>query len=330
MLDIQAEGASIPMSPRLRALSCGVVAAFLPAPALFAAPIRLDPPTVHQGAEATTIIQLTVTAGATGAPNGFTIEWIPRSLHDALAGWPADPRDPRIHSVIYFGSPSLNTTGGTDSFLLGPGESATIEIGDIFDETGVIATSAAEMAAGTEYAIRVRANGDAGMPDGEGVLPSSSRGTTHMCRTKRNDGDDREECVHSQGWWKSHPDAWPVSHLRLGDVLYTKPQLLAIWKKPAAGNGLISLAHQLMAAKLNLVAGAVATPSLGSAIAAADALIGTKVIPPVGSGRLGPGSTSGLTDDLEEFNTEEGHDVECHVITPAKPSTWGRVKSLYR
>jgi len=317
------------MPRQLRIAVQSVTHVLLTVSAALAAPTQLDSPALVQGLEATTLIHLDVTAGASGAPNGFTVEWIPRSLHDALGGWPEDPLDPRIHFAIYLGTPSLNTVEGTTSFLLGPGESARVEIGDIFDETGVLATHSEEMAVGTEYAIRVRANGAGGMTGGGGgLVPSSPNSHTYFCRTKKNDG--LEDCVHSQGYWKTHPTGWPASNLRLGNIIYSKTQLLAIWHKPAAGNGLISLAHQLMAAKLNVIAGAVAPASVTAAISAADALIGTRIIPPIGTGYLQPRTTSSLTDDLEEFNTEEDDDVECHVITSVTPSTWGRVKAMYR
>jgi hypothetical protein len=299
-------------------------------PAAFATPAQLDPPDVGQVLEATSIVHLDVTAGQTGAPNGFTIEWIPRVLYDMLGGWPTDSADPNIRSAIYLGSPTLNTVEGTTSFLLGPNEMATVEIGDIFDETGVLSsTGTGEMAAGTEYAVRVRANGDGGMTGGSGNLisPSSNSGT-YFCHTKPNDG--LEDCVHSQGYWKTHSSVWPVSTLKLGNIIYTKTQLLAIWNTPAAGNGLISLAHQLMAAKLNILSGAQAPSLIVSAVNTADALIGNLIIPPIGAGYLAPGVTSHLTDDLEEFNTEENGDVQCQAPTEAQASTWGRLKARYR
>jgi hypothetical protein len=288
----------------------------------------LDIPSVEQGTEATTLVQLTVTAGLSGAPNGFTIEWITRSLYDQLAGWPEDPFDPRIHAASFLGSPSLNTEDGTHSFLLGAGQSATIEIGDIFDETGVLATSAGELAVGTEYAVRVRANGEGGISDGGGSLvPGSPNSETYFCRTKENEG--REDCVHSQGYWKTHPNEWPVGSLRLGNIIYTKAQCLAIWDTPAAGNGLISLAHQLMAAKLNIIAGAIAPASVTTAIASADALIGNKIIAPFGTGYIAPATSSALTETLEDFNTEE-QDIECHHVTSARQATWGQLKTIFR
>lgn len=320
---------------RLLALACvGLLAA---TPSLAAEPVVLDAPELAPGTEASTIIHLDVTAGVSGAPNGFTIEWMPRTTFDALGGWPADATDPAISSAIFLGSPTLNTVDGTLSFLLGPGELATIEIGDVFDETGVQASNAGEMTSGTEYVVRVRANGEGGLPTGGdnltfGSESSAMGGSTYSptCHAWTKSHDDHVECVHSQGYWKTHPEKWPVSSIRLGNVIYTKTQALAIWNTPAAGNGLISLAHQLMAAKLNIIAGAVPPSAIVGAISTADALIGTKIIPPIGSGFIAPATTSHLTDDLEEFNTEENGDIACQKTTPTRSSTWAEVKAMYR
>lgn len=108
-------------------------------------------------------------------------------------------------------------------------------------------------------------------------------------------------CTLTQGYWKNHPSDWPVSSLTLGTVSYTKDQLLTILKTPVKGNGLISLAHQLIAAKLNIASGA-SGGAITSAITDADNLIGGKVIPPVGSGFLSTASTAGLTGSLDNFN----------------------------
>jgi hypothetical protein len=69
-----------------------------------------------------------------------------------------------------------------------------------------------------------------------------------------------------------------------------------------AGNGLISLAHQLIAAKLNVARGADGS-TIASAIAAADALIGSLVVPPAGGGSLAPGTTSALVQTLDNYNS---------------------------
>jgi hypothetical protein len=91
-----------------------------------------------------------------------------------------------------------------------------------------------------------------------------------------------------------------VNDLTLGTVNYTEAQLLQILNQPAQGNGLVIVAHQLIAAKLNIANGADPTDA-AQAIADADAMIGL-VIPPIGSGYLPSSQTSDLTETLTEYN----------------------------
>ena len=108
-------------------------------------------------------------------------------------------------------------------------------------------------------------------------------------------------CVRGQGYWKNHPDQWPVTELQLGNVTYDQQQLLDILHQPVRGNGLVSLAHHLIAAKLNIAAGA--DPScVEETIAEADALIGDLVVPPVGDGYLAPRDVEAIKDILEDYN----------------------------
>src|SRR2546430_5464229 len=99
---------------------------------------------------------------------------MPRRESDAVGGCPADDTSPAIQSAIYLGKPTLNTIEGTTTFLLGPGQVASVEIGDIFDETGVQSATPGELTSGTVYVFRVSANGDAGVSTGgNGLLPGS-------------------------------------------------------------------------------------------------------------------------------------------------------------
>ena len=292
-------------------------------------PVELDPPDLLPGIPGSSLIGLDITAGMSGAPNGFTIEWLTLDQYNALGGFPVDPTDPAIHSAIFLGFPTLNTVDGTVTFQLAPGDIATIQIGDIFDETGVQANDTNELSPGTDYVFRVKANGDPGLIGGSGsLLPSSPYSPPATCHTKPH--DDPHDCVHSQGYWKEHPNLWPVSSLKLGSIIYTKAQLLLILKKSANGNGLISLAHQLIAAKLNIASGAIPPPIITGAITTADALIGAKIIPPIGSGFIAPKTTSHLTDDLEEFNDDEDEHHSCKTPTATTLHTWGEVKAMYR
>jgi hypothetical protein len=97
----------------------------------------------------------------------------------------------------------------------------------------------------------------------------------------------------------------------LGNVPYTDAQLCAIFNTAGSGNGLITLAHQLIAAKLNIAAGADPT-AVAAAISSADALIGNLVVPPTGGSTdsVANSATSALTATLADYNegdTGPGH-----------------------
>jgi hypothetical protein len=95
----------------------------------------------------------------------------------------------------------------------------------------------------------------------------------------------------------------------LGTLNYTQVQLLQIFNRPAAGNGLVALAHQLITAKLNIANGANRS-AIQTAVTSAGALIGTLVVPPIGNGFLSSGATSTLTSELDNYNmgvTGPGH-----------------------
>jgi len=94
--------------------------------------------------------------------------------------------------------------------------------------------------------------------------------------------------------------------MNLGNVAYTASQLDDILDEPSGGNALLILAHQLIAAKLNILAGANPAP-VSSTIASADEAIGSLVIPPVGADDVDPSSPLGqtmvgLADTLDDYN----------------------------
>lgn len=111
-----------------------------------------------------------------------------------------------------------------------------------------------------------------------------------------------KDCSFSQGYWENHPSAWPTNNLTLGTVTYNKVQLLSILGQPVKGNGLVSLAHQLIAADLNIVSGASEPAAIAAAITQANLIIGNKRIPPVGSGSVPTSSVSSLVTILDNYN----------------------------
>ena len=73
-------------------------------------------------------------------------------------------------------------------------------------------------------------------------------------------------CTLTQGYWKNHEAAWPVTELTLGDRDYSQEELLELlWTPPAGGDASLILGHQLIAAELNLAAGAALSPAIEEA-----------------------------------------------------------------
>ena len=290
---------------------------------LAAAPVfaaTLDAPTVTRLASGHGKIVLQVTAGPSGAPNGFAIYWMTQADYDNYGDvWPSTEAYPGLGWAHFTGVPTLNTFGGS-SFILGPNQSVIVEIGDLADESGLTTNSPDELTYGTtfstDYVFCTWAIG--GVSGTRSDFSLNAAGTTL----------ESQNCTFTQGYWKTHPSAWPVLNLTLGSVNYTQAQLLQILGQSVNGNGLVSLAHQLIAAKLNIANGADPTV-IAATISAADALIGALVVPPIGAGFLDPSNTASLTQALDDWNngiTGPGHCGD----TPTRSSSWGRLKSLYR
>jgi hypothetical protein len=71
------------------------------------------------------------------------------------------------------------------------------------------------------------------------------------------------ECPLTQGFWKNHPAAWGVDSggLVIGGQSYTQAELITILQTPpSGGNAALILAHQLIAAQLNVDTGSHFTP----------------------------------------------------------------------
>ncbi len=131
-------------------------------------------------------------------------------------------------------------------------------------------------------------------------------------------GGAGDGCTLTQGFWKNHEEAWPVATLTLGTRSYTQAELLAILREPVRGNGLVSLAHQLIAAKLNVAAGADDT-DVASAILAADLILANLVVPPVGTDTVKPSETATIAGRLDDFNNGAFGPGHCDDGPPPPP-----------
>lgn len=305
-------------SHRVPWLVCGLSLLLASVPLVALAQESLDTPELSVVSVGQGKVRLGVAAGPSGAPGGFTISWM--RAGDFVARdrtWPNGASD-QVVQISFTGVATLNTWGeATREYRLQPNESLDTEIGDLADETGVAGTTLGELGAGTEYVFRVSANGTA---TADASAPSLTLSGATLLQ-----GHD---CTYTQGYWRNHPADWPVESLVLGSVSYGKSQLLQILDGSVRGNGLVSLAHQIIAVKLNVAAGA--NPGdVAAALASADAAIGSLVVPPVGAGSLAPGSTSELTQVLDDYNNGVSGPGHCGGV-PALAPSWGRLKDLYR
>ncbi len=283
-----------------------LVAALLASPALAQKTGVMSTPIIACGAGTTgASIHINFTAGSpTGAPAGFSLQWM--SLADFQAN--GDEWYLSSDSRLCKGSYSGNAFESRYNLLAGQSPSPDIMIGDMMFDNGASTNCNEPLLCGTKYVFHAFSHANS-------KLKRSDWTADLVCKTLACSKEPT--CTFTQGYWKTHgpiptgnnSNVWPVTSLSLGSVAYTDLQLLSILNKPVQGNGLIALAHQLIAAKLNVANGADDTDALGP-IAAADALIGALVVPPVGAGSLLPGATSGLTTTLANYNegsTGPGH-----------------------
>ena len=248
-------------------------------------------------------INLQVCAGASGAPAGFSLQWETAADYAANGNVWFDSEELGLCKASFSGNANLSR------YNLGANQCVTVDVGEFLFDNGASTGCPGSLLCGTAYVFRAfaHANSSANRSDFTSTLQCS----TLPCQP------GTEGCTYTQGYWKAHGpipsgnnlNEWPVASLTLGTVVYNDLELLGILDTPAAGNGLIALAHQLIAAKLNVANGS-DDADIAAAIAAADTLIGNRIVPPVGSGYLAPSGTSGLTGSLTSYNegaTGPGH-----------------------
>lgn len=260
----------------------------------------LSTPTLSCAGNTGSSINITFTAGSTGAPAGFSIQWITAEALAANNGvWPSDETQ--------FCKASFSGNASGYNYSLAAGANKTVTLGDtLFDTPGASSPcDGVALTCGTAYVFRAFAHANS-------TYNRSAFSANTTCSTASCGGGG---CTFTQGYWKTHgptlcltgnnTNQWPAdvqaNGLALGTTSYTDSELCSIFNTPAQGNGLISLAHQLIAAKLNVANGADST-QVTQTIADADALIAGYVIPPVGGDALPNASTSALTATLTSYN----------------------------
>jgi len=57
------------------------------------------------------------------------------------------------------------------------------------------------------------------------------------------------------GYWKTHPDAWPVNGITIGGIVYTKDQAIQMMWQSVSGDKRVTMFNALVCAKLNVIIG---------------------------------------------------------------------------
>lgn len=92
--------------------------------------------------------------------------------------------------------------------------------------------------------------------------------------------------------------------MTLGNVTYTKDECITIMAEGNSNNGLIIVAEQQIAAKLNVLSQA-GHDCVDAAIEQVDMIVGDLVVPPFGDGFIPVGNVLGFATELEHYNKGE-------------------------
>jgi hypothetical protein len=104
------------------------------------------------------------------------------------------------------------------------------------------------------------------------------------------------------GYWKNHPDAWPVQSIVIGGISYSKAAAIKWISTAEKGDKTLTVFRHLVSAKLNVLIGN-ASACIDADIAAADAWM---ALHPVGSKVSGSSAAwteiSGVAGRLDDYN----------------------------
>lgn len=287
--------------------------------------------------------------GVYGAPAGFSIHMKTKADY-LIDGW--DPTG--SYTCVSLGGNCPNSPWSLSS---GECVSVVISATTVSDYAGQSICGVSSdcglytLQCGTEYVFRVFAHGD-----GDYGLSPKGPEPPLSCFTADCGG---EGCTFTWGYWKTHgPEGcnpgnqindWNVSSLTIGSLNLGDAALCAILQDNpkacakggganAGANTVLILEHQLIAAMLNRAEGNVICDFADAAIAQANALLVGREYDCVGASTTLGQQLIAVKDVLAAYNDDQ---CSCPVLIskPAaelgaasggKPSTWGKVKTIYR
>jgi MYXO-CTERM domain-containing protein len=159
-------------------------------------------------------------------------------------------------------------------------------------------------------------------PDSFTFLANDSQANSNVATVTVSVEGAKPPCpgTRTPGYWKNHPEAWPVEEIIIGNVTYTKAEAIELMLMPERGDKTYTLFRALVAARLNVETG---NPSdcVQDTISAADSWM---VECPVGSGVHARGKDSPWRDAeplyivLDDYNNGSC----CGVPPIPEAPTW--------
>src|SRR6185369_203337 len=118
---------------------------------------KMSTPTITCGTNTKVSIQITVTAGPTGAPSGFSLQWMTLEQFVANGGVWLSSDDPSLCHASFSGNANVSR------YDLGPGESVTVEVGDLLFDNGTSSSCNEPLICGTTYVFRAFAHANSAL-----------------------------------------------------------------------------------------------------------------------------------------------------------------------
>jgi hypothetical protein len=149
----------------------------------------MSTPTISCGTATQASINIQVCAGTTGAPAGFSLQWMTKADFDANGGvWYASD-DTRLCKASFSGNANLSR------YNLLPNQCVTVNVGDFLLDQGASTNCPGELVCGTDYVFRafVHADSTKQRSDFTGNLTCS----TLQCGSEGG-------CTFTQGYWEAH------------------------------------------------------------------------------------------------------------------------------
>ena len=165
-----------------------------------------------------------------------------------------------IEAHVDFGVARYDASGVLDG-TFGSGGKVVTDFGNIDSAAGVAFTPDCKIvAAGYTWPL---ATGD--------IDFAVARYNSSGCVIEPPQGGTK--CPKTHGYWKTHLENWPVASMMLGNEAYTQAELLSLIGTTSQTDASVTLARQLIAAKLNIANGSDPTP-VSAALGDANAILG--------------------------------------------------------